>query len=209
MAMADGVQVLPVTGIGEVAPGTDIALLVAGAVVPARPGGPELLDGDVLVVTQKIVSKAEGRLVAIDHGDAAAKLALVLQESVRVLRRRGDLVISETRHGFICANAGVDLSNVAEGSAALLPDDPDRSARRIRAGEGIDTARPAGPLSNSPSGARCRTAAAAATRPAPRSSQGLEEFDHRLLIRLAERLEAPRHLARFTRVTDYGIAQRQ
>ena len=134
MAMADGVQVLPVTGIGEVAPGTDIALLVAGAAAPARPGGPKLLDGDVLVVTQKIVSKAEGRLVAIDHGDAAAKLALVLQESVRVLRRRGDLVISETRHGFICANAGVDLSNVAEGSAALLPDDPDRSARRIRAG---------------------------------------------------------------------------
>jgi coenzyme F420-0:L-glutamate ligase/coenzyme F420-1:gamma-L-glutamate ligase len=134
MAPADGVRVLPVTGLGEVAPGTDIALLVAGAVAPARPGGPELLDGDVLVVTQKIVSKAEGRLVAIDHGDATAKLALVLQESVRVLRRRGDLVISETRHGFICANAGVDLSNVAEGSAALLPDDPDRSARRIRAG---------------------------------------------------------------------------
>jgi coenzyme F420-0:L-glutamate ligase/coenzyme F420-1:gamma-L-glutamate ligase len=134
MARADGVQVLPVTGLGEVAPGTDLARLVAGAVAPARPDGPELLDGDVLVVTQKIVSKAEGRLVAFDHGDPTAKLALVLQESVRVLRRRGDLVISETRHGFVCANAGVDLSNVAEGSAALLPDDPDRSARRIRAG---------------------------------------------------------------------------
>jgi coenzyme F420-0:L-glutamate ligase/coenzyme F420-1:gamma-L-glutamate ligase len=134
MARADGVQVFPVTGLGEVAPGTDIARLVAGAVAPAGSGGPELLDGDVLVVTQKIVSKAEGRLVAIDHHDATAKLALVLEESVRVLRRRGDLVISETRHGFVCANAGVDLSNVAEGSAALLPDDPDRSARRIRAG---------------------------------------------------------------------------
>jgi coenzyme F420-0:L-glutamate ligase/coenzyme F420-1:gamma-L-glutamate ligase len=134
MPPAEGVQVLPVTGLGEVTPGTDIAVLVAGAVAPARPDGPELLDGDVLVVTQKIVSKAEGRLVAIDHADAAAKLALVLQESVRVLRRRGDLVITETSHGFVCANAGVDLSNVADGTAALLPDDPDRSARRIRAG---------------------------------------------------------------------------
>jgi coenzyme F420-0:L-glutamate ligase/coenzyme F420-1:gamma-L-glutamate ligase len=63
-----------------------------------------------------------------------AKLALVEEESVRILRQRGDLVISETRHGFICANAGVDLSNVADGTAALLPVDPDRSARRVRAG---------------------------------------------------------------------------
>jgi len=85
-------------------------------------------------VTQKIVSKAEGRIVPIDEGDPAAKQELVARESVRILRRRGDLVISETRHGFVCANAGVDLSNVAEGTAALLPDDPDRSARRIRAG---------------------------------------------------------------------------
>ena len=69
MARADGVQVLPVTGLGEVTPGTDVARLIAEAVAPARPDGPELLDGDVLVVTQKIVSKAEGRLVAIDHGD--------------------------------------------------------------------------------------------------------------------------------------------
>ncbi len=88
----------------------------------------------MLVVTQKVVSKAEGRLVALDHADPAAKVSLVEQESVRILRRRGDLVISETRHGFICANAGVDLSNVAEGTAALLPEDADRSARRIRAG---------------------------------------------------------------------------
>jgi coenzyme F420-0:L-glutamate ligase / coenzyme F420-1:gamma-L-glutamate ligase len=80
------------------------------------------------------VSKAEGRMVELDHADPAAKLALVRQESVRVLRQRGDLVISETTHGFICANAGVDLSNVADGTAALLPEDSDRSARRIRAG---------------------------------------------------------------------------
>jgi coenzyme F420-0:L-glutamate ligase/coenzyme F420-1:gamma-L-glutamate ligase len=72
--------------------------------------------------------------VPLDHDDPAAKLALVEEESVRVLRRRGDLVISETRHGFVCANAGVDLSNVDAGTAALLPVDPDRSARRIRAG---------------------------------------------------------------------------
>jgi len=128
------VRVIPVTGIGEVVPGAELAGLVAGALAPARTGGPELRDGDVVVVTQKIVSKAEGRLVAVDHADPAAKVGLVEKESVRVLRRRGDLVISETRHGFVCANAGVDLSNVADGTAALLPDDPDRSARRIRAG---------------------------------------------------------------------------
>src|ERR1700729_464300 len=134
MPPAEGVRVFPITGLGEVAPGTDLAALIAGAVAPADPDGPGLADGDVVVVTQKIVSKAEGRLVELDHGDPAAKLALVRRESVRVLRQRGDLIISETRHGFICANAGVDLSNVADGTAALLPDDSDRSARRIRAG---------------------------------------------------------------------------
>jgi coenzyme F420-0:L-glutamate ligase/coenzyme F420-1:gamma-L-glutamate ligase len=134
MPPPDGVLVLPLRGIGEITPGTDLARLIAGALAPARPEGHELRTGDVLVVTQKIVSKAEGKLVAVDHADAQAKVALVLRESTRVLRRRGDLVISETRHGFICANAGVDLSNVADGTAALLPDDPDRSARRIRAG---------------------------------------------------------------------------
>ncbi len=129
----DGLLVLPLTGIGEVAPGADLADTIAAALAPSREGGHQLHDGDVVVVTQKIVSKAEGRLVAIDD-TMEAKLALVEQESTRILRRRGDLVISETRHGFICANAGVDLSNVAEGTAALLPDDSDRSARRIRAG---------------------------------------------------------------------------
>jgi coenzyme F420-0:L-glutamate ligase/coenzyme F420-1:gamma-L-glutamate ligase len=117
-----------------VAPGTDLSRLIADGLAPARPGGTELRQGDVVVVTQKVVSKAEGRLVPLDHADPAAKLALVTSESVRILRRRGDLVITETRHGFVCANAGVDLSNVAEGTAALLPEDADRSARRIRAG---------------------------------------------------------------------------
>jgi len=104
---------------------------------PANPDGPDLRQGDVVVITQKVVSKAEGRIVPIDPDDPAAKSALVEQESVRVLRRRGDLIISETRHGFICANAGIDLSNVELGTAALLPVDSDRSARRIRTRLGV------------------------------------------------------------------------
>ena len=117
----------------EVAPGDDVADLLASAL---RAHGPAPVDGDVVVVTQKIVSKAEGRLVPIDDDDPEAKRRLVESESVRVLRRRGDLLITETAHGFICANAGVDLSNVHQGTAALLPVDADRSARRIRAGLG-------------------------------------------------------------------------
>jgi len=134
MPEPEGLRVFPLVGMGEVEPGDDVADGIAGCVAPARPGGPALHHGDVVVVTQKIVSKAEGRLVAVDHDDPAAKASVVEAESVRVLRRRGELVISETRHGFVCANAGVDLSNVAVGTAALLPDDPDRSARRIRGG---------------------------------------------------------------------------
>jgi coenzyme F420-0:L-glutamate ligase/coenzyme F420-1:gamma-L-glutamate ligase len=119
-----------------VRPGDDLAAVLADVLGARRtdagpvPGG--IRDGDVLVVTQKVVSKAEGRIVELDTGDPAAKQALVEAESVRIVRRRGDLLITETRHGFICANAGVDLSNVADGTAALLPIDPDRSARRIR-----------------------------------------------------------------------------
>ncbi|MGH9181279.1 MAG: coenzyme F420-0:L-glutamate ligase, partial [Acidimicrobiales bacterium] len=115
-----GLQIFPVEGLPEVRPGDVLADLLAAAVT--------LVDGDVLVVTQKVVSKAEGRLVALeDHGDHRR---LVEAESVRVLRRRGSLVVSETSHGFVCASAGVDRSNVADGWAALLPVDPDRSARR-------------------------------------------------------------------------------
>jgi coenzyme F420-0:L-glutamate ligase/coenzyme F420-1:gamma-L-glutamate ligase len=132
----DGLTVLAVPGIGEVVPGTDLSRVIADALAPAAPQGPRLRDGDVLVVTQKVVSKAEGRLVELDHADPRAKAALVERESVRVLRRRGELIVSETRHGFVCANAGVDLSNVADGTAALLPEDPDLSARRLRASLG-------------------------------------------------------------------------
>jgi coenzyme F420-0:L-glutamate ligase/coenzyme F420-1:gamma-L-glutamate ligase len=132
--VTEGITLIPLTGIGEVVPGADLARTLAAALAPASADAPELRQGDVVVITQKIVSKAEGRLVAIDYDDPAAKVALVEQESVRILRRRGDLIISETKHGFICANAGIDLSNVALGTAALLPEDSDRSARRIRAG---------------------------------------------------------------------------
>jgi coenzyme F420-0:L-glutamate ligase len=119
-----------VEGIDEVHPGDQLGDLIVTACA-GPPDGP-LLDGDVLVVTQKVVSKAEGRLVAIDPDDPVSHKVLVEQEAVRVLRRRGDLVITETRHGFVCANNGVDLSNVERGQAALLPVDSDRSARRIR-----------------------------------------------------------------------------
>ena len=120
------ITVLPVDGLPEVRPGDALAELIAARVA--------LADGDVVVVTQKVVSKAEGRLATVDPADPGAAVALAEQESVRVLRRRGDLLVTETRHGFVCANAGVDLSNVPAGHAALLPLDPDRSARRIRDG---------------------------------------------------------------------------
>jgi coenzyme F420-0:L-glutamate ligase/coenzyme F420-1:gamma-L-glutamate ligase len=122
-------SIIPIAGIGEIRPGDEIAALIAtAATAQATP----LLDGDCLVVTQKIVSKAEGRLVELDPLDRDARRRLVESESVRIVRTRGDLVISETRHGFVCANAGIDLSNVEEGWAALLPVDSDRSARHIR-----------------------------------------------------------------------------
>jgi coenzyme F420-0:L-glutamate ligase/coenzyme F420-1:gamma-L-glutamate ligase len=122
-------QLFAVEGIGEVREGDDLAALLAGAL----DAGPGLHDGDVLVVTSKIVAKAEGRLERLEGDVVAAKAALVDRESVRVLRRRGELVISETRHGYVCANAGIDLSNVEAGVAVLLPIDADRSARRLRA----------------------------------------------------------------------------
>ena len=122
--MSPALSIVAVEGLPEIRPGDPLGEMVAAAF--------ELEDGDVVVVTQKIVSKAEGRIVAIDHRDPEAKRHLAESESVRILRRRGELVIAETRHGFICANAGVDLSNVEDGYAVLLPVDPDRSARRIR-----------------------------------------------------------------------------
>ena len=120
------ISLIPVPGLPEVHPGDDLAALIAEHA--------DLAGGDVVVVTQKVVSKAEGRLVPVDPSDPLSHKAHVEAEAVRILRRRGDLVMTETRHGFICANAGVDLSNVEQGWAALLPLDPDRSARWIRDG---------------------------------------------------------------------------
>ena len=123
------VSIIPVEGIGEARPGDDVADLLMDGLETSKVA---LVDGDVVVVTHKLVSKAEGRVVEIGDGPDA-HLHLIEEEASAVLRRRGTLVITETRHGFVCANAGVDRSNVAPGRAVLLPIDPDRSARRIRA----------------------------------------------------------------------------
>jgi coenzyme F420-0:L-glutamate ligase / coenzyme F420-1:gamma-L-glutamate ligase len=141
------IELIGLEGVPEVVPGADLAALIADA---AASPGVGLADADVLVVTQKIVSKAEGRLVelaAVEPSDFARAWAsqwgkdprqveLVLRESASIVRMGpGGLIISRTRHGFVCANAGVDVSNVGGGEvASLLPEDPDASARRIREG---------------------------------------------------------------------------
>jgi coenzyme F420-0:L-glutamate ligase/coenzyme F420-1:gamma-L-glutamate ligase len=119
------IELLPVPGIGEIRHGDVLAEVIADAVADLR-------DGDVVVVAQKVVSKAEGRVVDVSADGSLA--AVVEQESVRIVRRRGDLVIAETAHGFVCADAGVGVANVEPGWAALLPVDADRSARKIRDG---------------------------------------------------------------------------
>jgi coenzyme F420-0:L-glutamate ligase/coenzyme F420-1:gamma-L-glutamate ligase len=113
----------------KVQPGDDLVTIL----IEALDGAEETLaHHDLVIVTSKVVSKSEGRVVPYDGTDEH-KVAIVESESVRVLRRRGTLRITETRHGFINANAGVDLSNTDDGTAVLLPKDPDRSARRLRA----------------------------------------------------------------------------
>ncbi len=118
------VEVVPLVGLPEIGPGADLAAILAGALADAGAGG-----GDVLAVTQKVVSKTEGRMVPAEGGDRAV---WVDRETRRVVARRGDLVIAETAHGFVCANAGVDASNLVEGFLTLLPEDPDGSADRLR-----------------------------------------------------------------------------
>ena len=134
-------SVYPLPGIPEVAAGDDLPVLLLAALGRA---GLTPQPGDVLVVTHKIVSKAEGAVVALTGDEERAYRELVLDQAVEVLRRRGDLVIARTKHGFICANAGVDRSNAAPGTAVLLPHDPDRSAHGIRmalrAATGVDLA---------------------------------------------------------------------
>ncbi len=133
---------IPLEGVPELAPGDDLAALLAEAA--ERAGGLE--DGDVVVVAQKVVSKEEGRVVAladVEPSEQARALAadrdprhleVILGESVRLVRTRPPFVIAETRHGFVCASAGVDSSNAPEaGTLVLLPLDPDASAARLRA----------------------------------------------------------------------------
>ena len=119
-------EIIPLEGIPEISPGDDLVEIIGKI--------DAIQSGDILVVTQKIISKAENQIVKIDPDDPLSHKPLVEKESVRILRRRGDLIISQTKHGFVCANAGIDLSNVERGQAALLPDDSDRSARRLRDG---------------------------------------------------------------------------
>jgi coenzyme F420-0:L-glutamate ligase / coenzyme F420-1:gamma-L-glutamate ligase len=129
-------------GIPEVRPGDDVGALIAAAT--ERAGGLE--GGDVVVVAQKVVSKAEGRVVPLGEVEPSARarelagdddprrLEVILRETTRIVRTRPPLVIAETRHGYVCASAGVDSSNApAAGTVVLLPADPDASARRLRA----------------------------------------------------------------------------
>jgi coenzyme F420-0:L-glutamate ligase/coenzyme F420-1:gamma-L-glutamate ligase len=139
-------RIVGLAGIPEVRPGADLAALIVEA---AEAAGVGIESGDIVVVTQKIVSKAENRLVRVDDvtpsplaetlgsrwGKDPRRIEVVLRESARIVRMDRGLIIAETRHGFICANAGVDESNLgSDGVLALLPIDPDASAERIRAG---------------------------------------------------------------------------
>jgi coenzyme F420-0:L-glutamate ligase/coenzyme F420-1:gamma-L-glutamate ligase len=123
-----GLSVLPVAGLPEFSPGDDLAAAIAGA-------APWLADGDVVVVTSKVVSKVEGRLVRVEPGAdrEAARQHAVDDETVRVVARRGPLKIVQTRHGWVVAAAGIDASNVASDALVLLPEDADASARTLRA----------------------------------------------------------------------------
>jgi len=123
-APSGGIQIYGVPGMPEVSAGDDVAQLIAAAALAE--GGPGLRDGDILVVTSKVVSKAEGRVVSSSREDAIAA------ETVRVVARRGPTTIAQTRHGFVLAAAGVDASNTPPGTVVLLPEDPDESARRLR-----------------------------------------------------------------------------
>jgi coenzyme F420-0:L-glutamate ligase/coenzyme F420-1:gamma-L-glutamate ligase len=124
---ADSLEVLPIRGIGDVTPGDDLAELITNA-------APWLADGDVLVVTSKIVSKAEGRLVDVPADGPereAAREEILASETARVVARRGPTAIVQTHHGFVMAAGGIDASNVDKTHLVLLPADPDASARRL------------------------------------------------------------------------------
>ena len=119
------IEIFPVPGLPEVEPGDDLPALIFAALSPLGPRA-----GDILVVTHKVVSKAEGAMAPAPTDEDYRKV--VESEAAAIVRRRGDMVIAVTRHGFVCANAGVDRSNVTGDRAVLLPRDPDRSAHLIR-----------------------------------------------------------------------------
>jgi coenzyme F420-0:L-glutamate ligase/coenzyme F420-1:gamma-L-glutamate ligase len=139
------IQLIGLPGFPEIKPGDDLVELIAGAIEASGAG---LQENDILVVTHKIVSKSEGRLVylpdiapstlaehiANQFGKDARQVEVVLRESARIVRMDRGVIIAQTKHGFICANAGVDASNVAPETVCLLPEDPDASAAGIRAG---------------------------------------------------------------------------
>jgi coenzyme F420-0:L-glutamate ligase / coenzyme F420-1:gamma-L-glutamate ligase len=132
------IQIIPVEGLPEIRPGDDLAELIADRA--------ELEDGDVVCVAHKVVSKAEGRVVSLDGVEPSPRahelagrdgdprrMEVVLREATRIVRSRPPLVIAETRHGFVCASAGVDASNAPEpDTVVLLPEDPDASAATLR-----------------------------------------------------------------------------
>lgn len=136
-------QVIPVSVSGSVAPGDDLGDIILKAIKQNRL---EIMDGDILAIAHKIVSKAEGRIVnlagvkpspkavrmAKEHGKDPRIMELILKESVQILRAKNGIVVSETKGGLVCANAGVDQSNVEGDAALLLPVDPDRSASKLK-----------------------------------------------------------------------------
>ena len=138
------IRLIGIQGIPEIAAGDDLGSLIARAV---RDMGLEIADKDIIVIAQKVVSKAEGRVLCLDRitpsrlarewaaafDKDARMVEAVLSESRRIVRMERGVMICETRHGFVCANAGVDASNVAEGTVTLLPENPDDSARLIQA----------------------------------------------------------------------------
>lgn len=119
------VTIMPITGLPEINSGDDLAAMLAAALQGIPP-----MTGDILVVTHKVVSKAEGALA--DAATDADYRRVVEHEAASIIRRRGNLVIAITQHGFVCANAGVDRSNVPGDQVVLLPRHPDRSAHRLR-----------------------------------------------------------------------------
>ena len=141
--MTTKIELTGVPGIPEVVEGDEVAALIDRAL---RAASIELADGDIFVVAQKIVSKAEGRIVKLESVEPSPRaqewaaaydkdprvVEVVLRESKRIVRMERGVLIAETEHGFVCANAGVDASNVAEGTVTLLPKDPDASAQKIR-----------------------------------------------------------------------------